>query len=505
MKKIFSSFLVLVIASCISFAQQTIKVLAIGNSFSEDAVEQNLQEIAKADGIDMVIGSLCFYGGSIDNHVEFMKNDTPAYSYRKIDLKGKKKTTEGYKLSDAVKDEKWDYISVQQVSGESGILDSYANLPELSAYIREIAPQAQIVFHQTWAYAKGATHKDFPKYDSDPAKMNDAIKYASTKGARQAKIYKLIPALTSIQYASSFGGDPSKIYRDGWHLDKRYGRYVAALTWYAALTGNRTTGNKYAPKDVTKEEIEAAQRVADIAVFGWGPAGKNVPGVINPQTEKGAYEGHKNYGKSIGVFGGSLSVNVESNSAKQIWANELHSVVTTYGVGGAGFAKGQGYDLQKQVDEAGVHDIYVLWASTNDYTNSQDIGTWTDYTALDGYNEDNRYTQCGGINYCIKTLLEKNPRAEIYFFTSFRFFSKEEGHNPFSENVNATGNNFAAYVKGQKDCCEYFCIPVLDQFNLQGINEYNYKEYYKNDSLHMTDDGYLKVGPVQAAFLADGK
>ena len=231
----------------------------------------------------------------------------------------------------------------------------------------------------------------------------------------------------------------------------------------------------------------------------------NTPKVLTPSKEVGIYAGHKNYGKSIAVFGGSLSVNKESDAAKQIWADELHATVTTYGVGGAGFSSAQGYSLQRQVREAGVHDIYVLWASTNDFTNSREIGSWSDYTSVDGFDESKLDTQCGGINYCVKTLLEKNPSAEIYFFTSFRCFSNEAGYNPFSENGNATGHNFSEYVKAQKECCSHLSVPVLDQFELLGVNEYNYPLYYLRDKLHMNEDGYRKAGPVQAAFLADGK
>lgn len=32
-------------------AENTVKILAIGNSFSEDAIEQNLHELADAEGI----------------------------------------------------------------------------------------------------------------------------------------------------------------------------------------------------------------------------------------------------------------------------------------------------------------------------------------------------------------------------------------------------------------------------------------------------------------------
>ena len=217
------------------------------------------------------------------------------------------------------------------------------------------------------------------------------------------------------------------------------------------------------------------------------------------------YKGHKNYGKSIAVFGGSLSVNNESDAAKQLWANLLNAEVTTYGVGGAGFSSEQGYTLQRQVEDAGVYDVYVLWASTNDYNNSRECGTWQDYTVCDNYDKRKLTTQCGGINYCIKTLLEKNPEAEIYFFTSLRFFGADAGHNPFSQEPNKTGKTFADYIDGQKACCAYYGIPVLDQFNLQGINEFNVDLFYLGDKLHMNEDGYRRIGPVQAAFLADGR
>lgn len=213
----------------------------------------------------------------------------------------------------------------------------------------------------------------------------------------------------------------------------------------------------------------------------------------------------KNSGKSIGVFGGSLSVYSESETAKNIWRSILDAEVTSYGVAGAGFSSLQGTSIQQQVDNAAVHDIYVLWASTNDYTNNRECGDWSDYTEIDSYDESKLITQCGGINYAIKKLLEKNPKAEIYFFTSLRFFYNESGYNPFSNNTNSTGKTFADYVEAQKKCCEYYSIPVLDQFNIQGANIFNYEQYYKSDKLHMNEEGYAKIGYQQAYFLMNGK
>src|SRR5690348_14748384 len=87
-----------------------------------------------------------------------------------------------------------------------------------------------------------------------------------------------------------------------------------------------------------------------------------------------------NYGKSVAVFGGSVSVIPASDSAKILWQRYLGMKVTNFGVGGAGFSSRQGKSLQQQVDEAGVFDIYILWASTNDYTDHRPVGNYTDYT-----------------------------------------------------------------------------------------------------------------------------
>lgn len=64
---------------------------------------------------------------------------------------------------------------------------------------------------------------------------------------------------------------------------------------------------------------------------------------------------------------------------------------------------------------------------------------------------------------------------------------------PSRKSPTRPGKTFAQYIHAQKECCAY-----------QGINEYNAWEYYLEDLLHMNEDGYRKIAPVQAAFLANG-
>jgi lysophospholipase L1-like esterase len=202
-----------------------------------------------------------------------------------------------------------------------------------------------------------------------------------------------------------------------------------------------------------------------------------------------------NFGKSVAVFGGSVSVIPESDSAKVLWENHLGLNITNYGVPGAGFSSLQGKSMQQQVDEAGIFDIYILWASTNDYTNNREVGSYTDYTEFDNYNTEKLTTQAGGINYCIKKIYEINPKATIYFFTSSKAFNDRGAYDPFYI------EGMVRHVNMQKMICELHGIPVLDQFLLGGYNIYNKNLYYR-DPIHMNVLGYKKLGELQVSFLA---
>lgn len=212
-------------------------------------------------------------------------------------------------------------------------------------------------------------------------------------------------------------------------------------------------------------------------------------------VEKEKLTSSLNFGKTVAVFGGSVSVIPPSDSAKVLWEKRLDLKITNFGVPGAGFSSLQGKSLQKQVDEAGVFDIYILWASTNDYTNKREIGEYTDYTEFDGYDEKKLTTQAGGINYCIRKIYEKNPDAIIYFFTSSKAFNNRGGYDPHIE------DGMKRYVEMQKMICALHGIPVLDQFSTAGFNTYNQKRYY-SDPIHMNYLGYKKLGELQVAFLA---
>lgn len=245
-----------------------LRILAIGNSFSEDAIEQNLYELAKAGKKKIVIGNLYIGGAPLSLHVSNAKEDKPAYRYRKINLDGQMSEKANERLSEALMDEAWDYISFQQASPLSGDYDSYAkDLPLLYDYVTKhvIFPETEYILHQTWAYQNGSSHEGFVRYNRSQDNMYKAIAHTSEEVFKWGSFSLLVPSGTAVQNArSSFIGD--HFTRDGYHLDLNYGRFVAACAWYEALFHENVMKNSFLPLKVTYVEGEIAREAAHKAV-----------------------------------------------------------------------------------------------------------------------------------------------------------------------------------------------------------------------------------------------
>lgn len=260
------SFALIFGASSVFAQTDTLKVLAIGNSFSEDAVEEHLSSLAQAEGLTVVIGNMYIGGCSLERHVNNLRGNLKEYRYRKFDPKGNVKEIWNYTLEQVLAEEEWDYISVQQVSSFSGMPETYNPwLPELLEFVKARQPQAEIMFHMTWAYAPNSDHGAFPNYDRDQMKMYNAIVSAVYQETPKVGIKLIIPSGTAIQNArTSFLGDD--LTRDGFHLSRPHGRYIAACTWLEAVLGRNPVGNTYRPEGMTEEEVKVAQKAAHKAV-----------------------------------------------------------------------------------------------------------------------------------------------------------------------------------------------------------------------------------------------
>ena len=240
MKKFFLSTLLLFI-SIVSFAAETVKILAIGNSFSVDAVEQYFHEICKSQGVDVIIGNLMIPGCPIERHYNNSLNDTPDYTYCKIDIDGNVVYTEKYTLLKGLQDEQWDYISFQQVSHFSGIYDTYKDLPALIKYVRSIVGQhPQFMWQMTWAYGEHSDHSGFANYNRDQNYMYNCIVDTAQRVQRENPELKIvIPSGTAVENARMLIYDePNQLTRDGFHMSLITGRYLISATWYSAIFRN---------------------------------------------------------------------------------------------------------------------------------------------------------------------------------------------------------------------------------------------------------------------------
>lgn len=243
----------------------TIKILAIGNSFSEDGVEY-LDEIANAAGIPIIIGNLSIGGCSLQKHWENIAADRHQYVYRK-NKNNKFTSTEKYSILQGLTDENWDYITIQQVSQNAGIQQTYyPYIKDILAYLKNYAtnPNVKFAFQQTWAYAQNSTHGGFKNYGKDQQKMYRCIVETTQEITQKENIPIIIPSGSAIQNLRNVVGDT--LCRDGYHLSYTLGRYTAACAWFETLCKRKVIGNSFIPDGISAQIAAKAQQAAHAAV-----------------------------------------------------------------------------------------------------------------------------------------------------------------------------------------------------------------------------------------------
>lgn len=241
------------------------KVLAVGNSFSEDATRY-LHEIAKADGCDLTVVNLYLGGCSLNMHYKNILTDAKAYE---LEFNG---CGTGFKASikEALLAHDWDFVAIQQVSSQSTDYETYQPYLEyMVKYIKKYAPKTKLVIHQTWAYEQGSPKLAELGY-KDRRDMNMDIKAAYRRAAKDTRADMTIPSGELFQKMTGAGIE--RLHRDGYHASLGLGRYALGLLWYAALTGRSVMQNTFADLDepILPEEAEIARKCVDALCVGGG-------------------------------------------------------------------------------------------------------------------------------------------------------------------------------------------------------------------------------------------
>ena len=212
--------------------KKNISVLMIGNSFSVDAARYTHQLSVGTDVI-IELGVLYVGGCSLEQHVKFIKDGSSPYEW----FVNGESTGKYISLKDALLMKKWDYITLQQVSVYSGMVETfYPYIKELISYVREYQKDATFALHKTWPYETGFDNTNFEHYDYDRKRMYTCINKTYDYVSKDLGINIIIRSGDVIESAIEKYGE--HFHKDGFHLNDE-GRYLAALGFVHTFNGNK--------------------------------------------------------------------------------------------------------------------------------------------------------------------------------------------------------------------------------------------------------------------------
>lgn len=230
-------------------------ILAIGNSFSQDATRY-LHRIARSDGFDLKVTNLYIGGCPLERHFRNMLSEGAVYG---LEFNGEI-TGFDVSLKEALLNRSWDYITLQQASHLSFDYDTYQPyINELCAYIKKMCPKAKILIHQTWAYEQDS-NRLLDKGYTDQKDMFLDLEKAYSKAAKDINAEFIIKSGELLQKLLANG--IKVVHRDAFHLSLGLSRYAVALLWYALLSGNDVSENTFRDFDeqISEEEIAIVKK-----------------------------------------------------------------------------------------------------------------------------------------------------------------------------------------------------------------------------------------------------
>lgn len=302
-------------------SSKPVRLLIFGNSFSNNSTK-HLAALAKEGGKNLSFLNLVKGGCSLEEHAAAIKaaEVNPESAQARFYMPrgnaaerfaSKKKIN----VTEAMQAGPWDYVSIQQYSAKSYKPESFEPYArEVIDFIRDNAPEAKILVHETWAY-----RPDDPLFKDGtftPAQMHQALRdnylslaknygllflpigdafYAASqtpewtyvkdtsfdfknppKGSLPKQpgslhagwIWKKIGTNTvtpDVAPASEAGGTaevPLKFVLDGHHANSA-GEYLGSCVWYEFLFQDDVTKlTQYRPSNLTPEQAASLRKIA---------------------------------------------------------------------------------------------------------------------------------------------------------------------------------------------------------------------------------------------------
>lgn len=280
-------------------AKKTVRLLTIGNSFSQDATVF-LDDLAAADGNLLILKTANVGGSPLKLHwdrAELRERDPQ-------DSAGTYSAGRG--LKEILSDGPHDFVTIQQRSLSSHDVATYRPYAaKLQEYVKKYAPDAELLLHETWAY-----RVDDPRFGvatpkagepNSQREMYDGLAQAYRTIATELKV-RLIPVGDAFLAADTdakwgFKRDDKfnpktaaspdlpdqkrslhigfswkkndvggmTLGMDGHHASAA-GRYLGACVWYEVLFETSCVGNKFLPGGIDAEYGRFLQETAHAAV-----------------------------------------------------------------------------------------------------------------------------------------------------------------------------------------------------------------------------------------------
>ena len=277
-----------------------VRLLTVGNSFSQNAT-RNLNDLVKAAGHTLIHQPLVVGGSPLSLHWE------KAEQHEKDPQDPRGLYGNKLSLKQALTAQPWDFVTIQQASTKSHDLTTYRPYArQLHDYIKQHAPTAEVLLHQTWAYRRDdprfaaatpkagepATQADMYQmltraYTTIAAELGvrrlpvgDAFQFADTNPEwgyqPDAKYDFRQPSPTTVpnQTHSLHVGwrlikqkdGPAKLGIDGHHANQA-GEYLGACVFYEVLFAESVVGNPYVTPGLDKAYARFLQETAHQAVL----------------------------------------------------------------------------------------------------------------------------------------------------------------------------------------------------------------------------------------------
>lgn len=271
--------------------QKAVHLFLIGNSFSGNA-STYLPQLSKEGGHELVIGRAELASCSLQRHWEAVV----AAEADPNDPKGK--PYKGKSLRELLMAGDWDIVTLQQYSLLSGDVETFMPYAKnLYDFIKKIKPNAEIVFHQTWAYR--ADSKSFGRIKGNETAKTQREMWEKSRAAyhtiaKQLGV-RIIPAGDAFETVATdpawgFKTDPnfnygnpvypalpdqSKSLNVGYtwnaaqklafdtHHANSAGCYLLGLVWYKFLFNEQPGKLNFKPEKVSNEFAAFLKKVAD--------------------------------------------------------------------------------------------------------------------------------------------------------------------------------------------------------------------------------------------------